>query len=396
MNDQNTRGQDEALPELSREELARYERHLRLPEIGLKGQQRLKQARVVIVGAGGLGCPAALYLAAAGVGRIRLVDPDVVDASNLQRQVLYTQQDIGQPKVARARARLLALNPAIDVDAQQSRLNPSNGLDLIADGDLVLDGTDNFATRYLLNDLCIAQDKALISGSLHRFEGQVSVFHASRGPCYRCLFPAPPPSYLVPNCAEAGVLGVLPGLVGALQASEAVKQILDLGEGLIGRLVTLDLLAMTTEEFKIPKDPRCLSCGAHREAMDEAKLSALFEACKVGEFAEGEWELTPEELQARLAQGDEIVLVDVRETWELQLTRLEGALSIPLPELSGRLDELTRKAEIVVLCKIGERSAWAVRQMRAAGFSRVFNLSGGLVAWASRIDPGVAGPPPRD
>jgi len=381
---------------LSREEISRYQRHLMLPEVGPEGQARLRRASVLLVGMGGLGSPAALYLAAAGVGRLGLVDDDLVDETNLQRQVLYGTSDVGRVKVEAAAGRLSDVNPLIEIEPHPVRLTSEGGAGLAARYDIVLDGTDNFTTRYLLNDLCVQLDKPLVSGSLHRFDGQISVFWASHGPCYRCLFPDPPPPDRIPNCAEAGVLGVLPGLVGVLQATEAIKIAMGIGDVLIGRLLTIDAMTMSFSEFEIPKDPACPSCGPERRfSSPEEVVEEVPAGCGPLAPVAGErnipWEVGPEQVKRRLAEGEHLVLLDVREHWEWELARIEGAISIPLSELPRRLDELDPEEETIVICKVGERSAWAVGYLRRTGYSRAVNLRGGIVGWQAG-EPGPLAP----
>jgi len=374
---------------LSPQEVARYSRHLIMPQVGMAGQRRLKAASVLLVGAGGLGSPAGLYLAAAGVGRIGLVDADVVDASNLQRQVLYGSRDLGRPKTAAAADRLRDLNPHLEIVAHETVLDSGNALEILAGYDVVVDGSDNFPTRYLVNDACVLLGRPDVYGSIFRFDGQASVFWAERGPCYRCLFPEPPPPGLVPSCAEGGVLGVLPGIVGAIQANEAIKLILREGEPLIGRLLLFDALAMRFQEFKLPKDPDCPVCGEHptlRELIDYEQF------CGIPRFTapvEAAGEMTPTQLRARLDRGDPLRILDVRDPHELAISRLADAQLIPLPELEARLGELDPADEIVVICRTGARSARAVRILERAGFGRVHNLSGGINRWADEVDAGL-------
>ncbi len=372
------------------EELRRYSRHLLLPEVGVAGQKRLAAAKVLVVGTGGLGAPTALYLAAAGVGEIGLVDFDRVELSNLQRQVLFATADVGRPKLDAARARLQGLNPGVRVVAHEERLEAANALETLRPYDVVVDGTDNFPTRYLVNDASVLLGKPNVYGSIYRFEGQVSVFDAKRGPCYRCLYPEPPPPDLVPSCAEAGVLGVLPGVVGVLQATETVKLLLGIGEPLIGRLVLYDALGMTFRELTLEKNPTCVLCSAHatqKGLIDYPAFCGVPAASSAP--ARGVPEITPEELRGELASSDPPLLVDVREPEERAISLLEGSLPIPKGELPERVDELTRARSIVVYCRSGGRSADAVRTLLDLGFTHVRNLKGGINAWAERIDPSL-------
>jgi molybdopterin/thiamine biosynthesis adenylyltransferase/rhodanese-related sulfurtransferase len=381
----------DALPPLSDRELARYARHLSLPEVGEAGQRRLKAASALIVGAGGLGSPAALYLAAAGVGRLGIVDADAVELSNLQRQILHDTAAVGRPKAESAGARLAALNPEIRLEAQALRLTAANARTLVADYQLVIDGSDSFATRYVVNDACGLEDRPLVYGSIFRFEGQVAVFHAGRGPCYRCLFPEPPPPGEVPNCAEGGVLGVLPGIVGTLQATEALKLLLGIGESLLGRLLLVDALELRFREFRVVRDPDCALCGEAptiREPIDmEDPACALVPAAGEEPGAVRHW--TPRELAARLAAGERPLLLDVRNDFEWRLCRLEGALLLPLDALPGRLAELDPARETLVYCHTGVRSAYAAEFLRREGFHRVGNLLGGIHRWALEVDPSL-------
>ena len=366
---------------LSSAEQERYSRHTLLPEFGVEGQERLKAGRVLIVGAGGLGSPAALYLAAAGVGTIGLVDFDDVDVTNLQRQVLYGTSDVGRPKVDVAKAKLSDLNPHISIAVHRERLSAANASQLIAAYDVVIDGTDNFSTRYLVNDACVMARRPNVYGSVFRFEGQAAVFATADGPCYRCLHPEPPPAGLIPNCAEAGVLGVLPGIIGTIQATESLKLIMGIGEPLIGRFLIYDALRMRFRELKLPKDPDCPVCGA-RPAITTLRESAA--SCDTR--ASGARELSVRELKARLDSGRPPLILDVREPSEAAICRLPGARLIPLGELSRRLDELDPSAEIVVHCKSGGRSARAVAMLEDRGFAHVSNLTGGILQWISEID----------
>jgi adenylyltransferase/sulfurtransferase len=376
---------------LGSEQLERYKRHLLLDGVGPEGQEKLLGSSVLLVGAGGLGSPAALYLAAAGVGRLGLVDFDRVDASNLQRQVLYDTSDVGRPKLEAAAERIAALNPDVDVRAFDVKLDASNARDVLADFDVVLDGTDTFPSRYLTSDLCVWLGKPLVYGSVMRFEGQVSVFDARRGPCYRCLFPEPPPPELAPNCAEAGVLGVLPGVVGMLQATEALKLLLGIGEPLVGRLLVYDALAMEFRRFGVPKDPACPVCGASPTITEPIDYVAFCAARAGAPDANAPPELPVTELAERLRRGDDLLLLDVREPFEAELARIPGAKLVPLGQLERALGELEpwREREIVVHCRTGGRSRRACELLRAKGFRRVSNLSGGIEAWSLEVDPKV-------
>jgi len=371
------------------DELKRYSRHLLLPEVGVKGQRLLRRAKVLLVGTGGLGAPAALYLAAAGVGEIGLVDFDRVDLSNLQRQVLYTTPDVGRPKLAAAKERLERLNPGVAVVPHEVHLTSANALDVLRPYDVVLDGTDNFPTRYLVNDACVLLGKPNVYGSIYRFEGQVSVFDARHGPCYRCLYPEPPPADLVPSCAEAGVLGVLPGVVGALQATEAVKLLLGIGEPLVGRLLLYDALAMRFRELTLRKDPECALCSPHATQTGLIDYPAFCGVPEPGTEAGGVPEVTPEELRAALDSSEPPLLVDVREAPERSISNIAGSLPIPKGELPERVDELTRARSVVVYCRSGVRSADAARTLLGLGFANVRSLKGGINAWAERVDPSL-------
>ena len=370
----------------TRDELLRYSRHLALPEVGLEGQARLKGASVLIVGAGGLGSPAALYLAAAGIGRLGLVDFDRVDASNLQRQVLYGSASVGRPKLEAARERLADLNPGVRIETHDQRLTSANAMEILAGYDVVLDGADNFATRYLVNDACALLGKPNVHGSIFRFDGQVSVFDAARGPCYRCLYPDPPPPGLVPSCAEGGVLGVLPGVIGVIQGIEAIKLVLGLGDPLIGRLLLFDALAMRFRELALRKDPDCPLCG---RAPSITALIDYDEFCGAGAAQAGEEmsdEIGATELKRRLDRGEAIALLDVREPHEFAIARIDGATLIPLRSLRARLGELEREREIVVLCHHGQRSMRALEFMRGSGFGKIKSLHGGIDAWSREVD----------
>ena len=379
--------------ELSRDEILRYSRHLIMPEVAMEGQKRLKAASVLCIGTGGLGSPLALYLAAAGVGRIGLVDFDVVDFTNLQRQVLHGTKDVGKPKIQSAKETLQDINPDITIETYEEQLTSENALRLFANYDIIIDGTDNFPTRYLVNDACVLLNKPNVYGSIFRFEGQATVFWAEKGPCYRCLYPEPPPPGLVPSCAEGGVLGVLPGTVGCIQATEAIKLILGKGEPLIGRLLLFDALGMRFKELKLRKDPDCPICGAHPTITE---LIDYEEFCGVGrgqESASSEDgsvpEITASELKAKMDRKEPFVLVDVREPNEYAIARIPGAKLIPLGQIAERASELDTADEIVLHCRSGVRSAQALRQLQQAGFKRLENLKGGILAWSDEVDPAV-------
>lgn len=373
---------------LTQEELQRYSRHIILPNVGLEGQEKLKAAAVLLVGAGGLGSPLAMYLAAAGVGRLGLVDFDVVDVSNLQRQVMHGTSDVGRLKLDSAVERLTEINPLIQIDRHEVALASDNALEIIADYDLVADGTDNFPTRYLVNDACVLAGKLNVYASIFRFEGQVSVFGAPDGPCYRCIYPEPPPPGLVPSCAEGGVLGVLPGMVGTMQATEVIKLILGVGEPLIGRLMLADTLTMQFREWKVPRDPDCPVCG---DAPTQTTLIDYEAFCGLGATADKEGdaeEMTVTHFRARRVAGTAPVLLDVRQPFEIEIATLDADKAIPLDELPARLDELhaLQHAELVVHCKSGGRSAKAVKLLKEAGFTHVLNLKGGTLAWSDEVD----------
>jgi molybdopterin/thiamine biosynthesis adenylyltransferase/rhodanese-related sulfurtransferase/molybdopterin converting factor small subunit len=373
------------LPKLSHEEVLRYSRHLILPDVGVEGQRKLKAARVLLIGAGGLGSPAALYLAAAGVGTIGIVDFDVVDTTNLQRQILHGTSGVGSPKLDSARERIEDLNPNVHVETLETRLTSENALDIIREYDIVADGTDNFPTRYLVNDACVLLGKPNVYGSIFRFEGQASVFYAKEGPCYRCLYAEPPPAGLVPSCAEGGVLGVLPGIIGSIQALETIKLILGRGETLIGRLLLFDALRLKFRELKLERDPDCPVCGRNPTVTSLIDYEAF---CGVTEEPSYEGaEISALDLKAELDAGKPIVLVDVREPHESEITQIDGARLIPLGELPDRLGELDDRAEIVTHCHHGARSLKALEILRAAGYSKVRSLRGGIDAWAVNIDP---------
>jgi adenylyltransferase/sulfurtransferase len=372
----------------------RYSRHLIMPEVGVDGQKKIKSARVLCVGAGGLGSPASLYLAAAGVGTLGLVDFDTVDFSNLQRQVLYSTNDVGRSKLEAAAERLRGLNPNIKVLGHETALNSSNALEIFRDYDIIVDGADNFPTRYLVNDACVLSGKPNVYGSIFRFDGQVSIFATKNGPCYRCLYPEPPPPGLVPSCAEGGVLGVLPGVVGTIQATEAIKLILGVGDSLVGRLLLFDALQMKFRTLKLKKDPDCPVCGEHptvTKLIDYEVFCGLTPAVKAANTLPAGDETTVEELKKRLDRGD-VFLLDVREPGEVQIAKIPGGVLIPLGELPKRMDELPQGAtapDIVVYCRSGMRSAKAVSLLKSKGFTRVQNLKGGILDWISRIDPSL-------
>jgi molybdopterin/thiamine biosynthesis adenylyltransferase/rhodanese-related sulfurtransferase len=387
----------DTLPELTNDEIKRYSRHLLLPEVGVEGQRKLKAARVLCIGAGGLGSPAALYLAAAGVGRLGIVDFDAVDFSNLQRQILHGTPDVGRSKLQSAKDRLTAINPGVEIETYETALTSKNALDLFRDYDIILDGTDNFPTRYLVNDACVLLGKPNAYGSIFRFEGQASVFAMPGGPCYRCLYPEPPPPGLVPSCAEGGVLGVLPGIIGTIQATETIKLILGTGEPLVGRLLLYDAFKMRFRELKLRRDPECPVCGdapTIRELIDYDQFCDVAPVGAAAKSTEGSMrEITVQDFKARLDRGDRVFLLDVREPNEYQICRIPGSTLIPLGELPRRLDELPSgpdAPDIVVHCKMGGRSAKAVRQLMERGFTRVENLKGGILDWIDKIDPSQA------
>ena len=372
---------------LNNDEILRYSRHLIMPEVGMEGQQKLKAARVLCIGAGGLGSPLALYLAAAGVGTLGIVDFDVVDYTNLQRQIIHSTADVGRKKLDSATEKLKGINPFLELRTFETKLTSENALELFRDFDIIADGTDNFPTRYLVNDACVLTGKPNVYGSIFRFEGQASVFATEEGPCYRCLYPEPPPPGLVPSCAEGGVLGILPGLVGVIQATEVIKLILGKGEPLIGRLLLVDALGMKFRELKLRKNPDCPACGTHptlRKLIDYNQFCGIRGEEKPVEAAIPEMQV--EELKRRLDAGDDLFVLDVRESHEYQICNLNGYL-IPLNELPKRINELDSSREIVAHCKMGGRSAKAVAFLRQAGFQKVHNLKGGITAWADRIDP---------
>ncbi|HSB65565.1 MAG TPA: molybdopterin-synthase adenylyltransferase MoeB [Anaerolineales bacterium] len=378
------------LPDLSHEEILRYSRHLLVPEVGLDGQRKLKAASVLIVGTGGLGSPVALYLAAAGIGHIGLVDYDIVDRTNLQRQVIHGTSTVGNLKVDSARARLLDLNPDIQVDSYNEVFTSENAMQIAAPYNLIVDGSDNFPTRYLTNDLCVLTGKPNVYGSVYRFEGQVSVFDARRGPCYRCLFPDPPPPGLVPTCAESGVLGILPGTIGTLQATEAIKLLLGIGEPLIGKLLLYNAQDMSFEFVRLRKNPACKVCGEHPSvtALIDYEAFCGVPGHEVETGSAGvEWDITPKELQSEMNSSTPPTLVDVREPHELAISHVDGTHNIPLGQLAMRLTELDPEDEIVLICKAGVRSTRALHILLGAGFRKLRNLEGGMNAWVREIDP---------
>jgi molybdopterin/thiamine biosynthesis adenylyltransferase/rhodanese-related sulfurtransferase/molybdopterin converting factor small subunit len=380
------------LPTLNHDEYKRYSRHIIMPEVGLEGQQKLKAGRVLCIGAGGLGSPAALYLAAAGVGTIGIVDFDVVDFSNLQRQIIHGTPDVGRSKLQSARERLTSLNPEVTIEPYETALSSKNALDIFTSYDVIVDGTDNFPTRYLVNDACVILGIPNAYGSIFRFEGQASVFATKDGPCYRCLYPEPPPPGLVPSCAEGGVLGVLPGIVGTIQATEAIKLLLGVGEPLIGRFLIYDALRMRFRELKLRKDPDCPVCGTRptiRELIDYEQFCGVAPAQQqaAGAPAGGDFEVTSTELKARIDRGEPVFILDVREPQEFQICRIPGSTLIPLGELPQRFRELDPNADMVVHCKSGVRSARAVNFLRDQGYARATNLKGGILNWIDTVDP---------
>jgi molybdopterin/thiamine biosynthesis adenylyltransferase/rhodanese-related sulfurtransferase len=381
-----------ALPELTTDDLSRYSRHLILPEVGMEGQRRLKAARVLCVGTGGLGSPLTLYLAAAGIGTLGLVDFDVVDSSNLQRQIIHSTKDIGRKKIDSAEEKLTALNPAINIVKHETMLTSANALDILKDYDIVADGTDNFPTRYLVNDACVLLGKPNAYGSIFRFEGQASVFATEAGPCYRCLYPEPPPPGLVPSCAEGGVLGILPGLVGVIQATEVIKLILGKGDPLIGRLLLVDALNMRFRELKLRKNPDCPVCGTNPTVtalIDYEHFCGIIpETPQEKNLKNGIPQLTVKELKQRRDAGEDIFLLDVREPYEFQIAQIGGKL-IPQNDVPQRLADIPRDREIVVHCRSGARSQRIAEFLKQAGYQNVVNLAGGILAWSDEIDPSV-------
>ncbi len=374
--------------ELTKDEVTRYSRHLILPEVGVEGQLKLKQSRVLIVGTGGLGAPVAMYLAAAGVGTLGIVDFDYVEESNLQRQVIHGTRDIGRPKTASAKDRIKSINPHIEVVVYDTRLTSENALDIIRDYDVVVDGTDNFQTRYLVNDACVLLGKPNVYGSVFRFEGQASVFYAKEGACYRCLYPEPPPPGLVPSCAEGGILGVLPGIVGCIQASETIKLLIGGAEPLINRLLIFDAWKMKFQELKLAKDPDCPVCGQRPTV---TKLIDYEQFCGLKKSTEEPVsQITAQELKQRLDAGDDIQIIDVRQPHELNIGKLPGTRAIPFGQLVRRMEELDASRDAVIVCRVGVLSAAAVKALREAGYTgNVFNLKDGINAWAREVDSGI-------
>src|ERR1039457_1053517 len=377
--------------QLSKDEILRYSRHLIMPEVGMEGQLKLKQARVLCIGAGGLGSPLALYLGAAGVGKLGIVDFDVVDLTNLQRQVIHGTSDVGRTKLASARDTLQEINPNVEIETFETRLSSDNALDIFREYDVIADGTDNFPTRYLVNDACVLLGKPNAYASIFRFEGQASIFWAERGPCYRCLYPEPPPPGLVPSCAEGGVLGVLPGIMGCIQAMETIKLILGRGDSLIGRLLLFDALAMKFRELKLRKNPDCPICGTNRtitKLIDYELFCGIRGEEHVPVFT-GIPEITPAEVKKKMDAHEPFVLIDVREPHEYQICSIPGSKLIPLGEVPKRMNELDSADEIVVHCKSGMRSAKAVDLLMKAGFQKIHNMKGGILAWSDQVDPSV-------
>ncbi len=378
------------MAELSKEEILRYSRHLIMPEVGMEGQLKLKQSSVLLIGTGGLGAPLGLYLAAAGIGRIGLVDFDVVDHSNLQRQIIHGTKDVGRKKLDSAADTMQDINPYVQIDKYDVALSSENALDIMRPYDIIIDGTDNFPTRYLTNDACVLLGKPNVYGSIFRFEGQATVFAYQGGPCYRCLYPEPPPPGLVPSCAEGGVLGILPGLIGVIQATEAVKIILGTGEPLVGRLVLYDALAMRFRELRLRRNPECPVCGDNptiKELIDYHQFCGVPQQPAEPAFVEGD--LTAVEVKQRIDRGDNFVLIDVREPHEYQIASIPQAKLIPLGELPKRLSELNPSEEFVMHCKSGMRSAKAVALLKENGFKKVRNMKGGILAWSDTVDPTV-------
>jgi sulfur-carrier protein adenylyltransferase/sulfurtransferase len=386
------KGADRVLPELTNDEIKRYSRHLIMPEVGMDGQRKLKAGSVLCIGAGGLGSPAAMYLAAAGVGTIGIVDFDVVDFSNLQRQIIHGTPDVGRSKLASAKDRINAINPHVKVNTYEELLSSENALRLFDPYDVILDGTDNFPTRYLVNDACVLLGKPNTYGSIFRFEGQASVFATKNGPCYRCLYPEPPPPGLVPSCAEGGVLGVLPGVIGVIQATEALKLIAGIGEPLVGRFLIYDALRMRFRELKLKKDPDCPVCGTHptvTKLIDYEEFCGVHPAAAETAVTAGAsaTEITSTELKARLDRGDKLTIVDVREPNEYQINRIAGSVLIPLGEIPRRYAELNKDDELIMQCKSGARSGKAADFLRSVGFTKVLNLKGGILDWIDKVDP---------
>jgi len=377
---------------LSNDEILRYSRHLIIPEVGIEGQKKLKAAKVLLVGAGGLGAPLGLYLAAAGIGRIGIVDFDVVDFTNLQRQVIHSTADVGKKKLDSAAAKMQGINPHVAITKHETALTSENALEILKDYDIVVDGTDNFPTRYLVNDACVLLGKPNVYGSIFRFEGQATVFAYEGGPCYRCLYPEPPPPGLVPSCAEGGVLGILPGTIGLIQATETVKLILGIGEPLVGRLLLYDALGMRFRELKLRKNPECPVCGAHptvTKLIDYQQFCGVPSAPPVQEAKMNEGEIDVTEVKQKMDRGDSFVLIDVREPHEYRICSIPGAKLIPLGEFPRRVNEFDPEADIVIHCRSGMRSAKACGVLRQAGFKRVRNMAGGILAWSDKVDPSV-------
>jgi adenylyltransferase/sulfurtransferase len=383
---------------LSHEEVQRYSRHLIMPEVGMAGQKKLKAASVLLIGAGGLGSPLAMYLAAAGIGRIGLVDYDVVDTTNLQRQIIHGTKDVGRPKLESAKETMLDINPHVQVDTYEVPLTSANALEILAPYDVIIDGTDNFPTRYLTNDACVLLGKPNVYGSIFRFEGQLSVFYAKEGPCYRCLFPEPPPPGLVPSCAEGGVLGILPGTVGAMQATEAIKLILGIGESMIGRLLLYDALNMEFTEVNLRKNPNCPVCSESptlTELIDYEQFCGMpahdHSLYLAGEEGEAVPQITPVALKGRLEAGEDLFILDVRELHEWEISNLShlGAKLIPKGDVVGRMNELDTAVTTVVQCRSGARSADVIRELKQHGFKKLLNLDGGINRWAKEVDPSI-------
>ena len=380
--------------ELDNAEIERYSRHLILPEVGMEGQKKMKAASILLIGTGGLGSPLGLYLAAAGIGRLGLVDFDVVDVTNLQRQIIHTTNDVGRPKIQSAKESINAINPHVTIDTYEVPLSSDNAFDIIKDYDIVIDGTDNFPTRYLVNDACVLLGKPNVYGSIFRFEGQASVFFAEHGPCYRCLYPEPPPPGMVPSCAEGGVLGILPGIVGLIQANEGVKLVLGKGEPLIGRLLLFNALDMKFRELRLRKDPNCPICGDNptvTELVDYQEFCGIPQAAaaEAEAAANGNGNISPVEVKARLERGDDFTLIDVREPHEWEICNIEGAKLIPLGEIEDHLGDFDEDDDIVLHCRTGGRSAQAQDILMANGFTHVLNMEGGILKWADDVDPSV-------
>jgi adenylyltransferase/sulfurtransferase len=387
------RVKEPAAPDLTRDEVARYSRHLIMPEVGMEGQRKLKAASVLLIGTGGLGSPLGLYLAAAGVGRLGLVDFDVVDQSNLQRQIVHGTKDVGRPKIQSAQERLSDINPHVQIDTYELALNAENALAIVKEYDVIIDGTDNFPTRYLANDASVLLGKPNVYGSIFRFDGQASVFYPKGGgPCYRCLYPEPPPPGLVPSCAEGGVLGILPGIIGVIQATEAIKLIIGQGEPLIGRLLLFDALKMKFKELKLRRNPECPLCGDHptiKQLIDYEQFCGITPSAEQPQAESvSDWEITPAQLKEKLDRGERVTIIDVREPHEWQIANLEnyGSRLIPLGQFPERLNELDQTEDIVVHCKMGGRSAKAYESLKQAGFTKIRNLKGGILAWADQVD----------